>query len=107
MFADSLRQIREWDKSLHLLNGQTVVFDEMKTLEIVQVYEQNAKVWITLPDHRVVEGSVESGSSTLGFHGENDLGIFDIRMDQVKLIAIPVIVGRDSRRKALDVLIAA
>lgn len=86
VFADSLRQIREWDKSLHLISGQDVAFDKIKTIEVVGVYEQQAKVQITLPDDSVIEGFVGSGSSTLGFHGENELGVFDIRMEQLKRI---------------------
>ena len=86
VFADSLRQIREWDKSLHLLNGQNVAFDKIRTIEVASVYEQQAKVRITLIDGRVIEGFVGSGSSTLGFHGENDLGLFDIRMEQLQRI---------------------
>ena len=86
VFADSLRQIREWDKSLHLLNGQTVVFDRIKTIEVTNVYEDQAKVRITLVDGRAIEGSVASGSSTFGFHGENDLGVLDVPMDQLKRI---------------------
>ena len=86
VFADSLRQIREWDKSLHLLSGQTIRFDKIKRVEIVGVHEEDAKVRITLSDDRILEGSVGSGSSTLGFHGENDLGVFDIRMEQLKQI---------------------
>lgn len=87
VLAESLRQTGQYDQSLHLLNGQNIAFEKIKAFEIVGLYEDHANVRITLRDDRVVEGAVESGSSTLGFHGENDLGVFDIRMEEVRRIA--------------------
>ncbi len=86
VFADSLRQTAQYDNSLHLLNGQTVGFDRIRTIDVTNTYEDQAKVRITLADGRVIEGAVASGSSTDGFHGENDLGVVDVRMDQLRRV---------------------
>jgi len=86
VMADSLRQMREWDQSLHLLSGRNVAFAKIKAIEVLRDYEDQAKIQITLLDGSVMEDAVALGSSTLGFHGETDLGGFDIRMEQLQRI---------------------
>lgn len=86
VFAHNFRQIREWNDSLHLLSGQNVAFDRIKALEVVRDYEDRASIRISLLDGKVIEDAVASGSSILGFAGENDLGAFDIRMEQLRRI---------------------
>ncbi len=89
VFADSLHEIREYDKYLHLLSGQNVAFDKIKRIEVVTVSEESAKVRVVLADNRSFDATVPAGSSILGFHGENDLGAFEIRWEKLKLVVFP------------------
>lgn len=87
VFADSLREINQYDKSLHLLNGQSVAFDKIRRIDFVAIYENSAQVRLTLVGNRTLNATVPAGSSILGFHGENDLGPFEIRMEKLRQIA--------------------
>jgi len=89
VFADSLREIRQVDKNLHLLSGQSVAFDRIRRIEVVAVYENSAKVRVILTNNQILDASLPAGSSTLGFHSENELGVYEIRMENLKQVAFP------------------
>ncbi len=89
VFADGFHEMRQFDKNLHLLSGQNVAFDKIKRIDVVTVYEESVKVRVVLTDNRVLEASLPAGSSTLGFHGENDLGAFEIRWEKIKRVVFP------------------
>lgn len=86
VFPDSLHEIAQYDKSLHLLGGQNVAFDKIKRIDVVAVYGESAKVKVMLTNNHTLDASLPAGSSILGFHGENELGAFEIRMEKVKQI---------------------
>jgi hypothetical protein len=86
VFPDSLHEIRQYDKSLHLLSGQNVAFDRIKRIDVVAVFEESAKVRLMLTNNQTLEASLPAGSSTLGFHGENELGAFEIRLEKLRQI---------------------
>ena len=86
VFANSFRQTAQYDEQLHLLSGQSVAFDNIKSIEVVKVYAQHADIQIALVNDRVIDASLGAGSSIYGFGGENDLGGFSIAVDRLKRI---------------------
>ena len=86
VFADNFRQTAQYDAQLHLLSGQAIAFDKIKSIEVVKVYAQHAEIRIALVDDRVINASLGAGSSIYGFGGENELGGFSITVDQLKRI---------------------
>ena len=87
VFADSLHEIAQYDKSLHLASGQTIAFDKIRRIDFIATYEDSAKVRLTLANNQTLDGSLPSGGSIQGFHGENELGPFEIRMDRLRQVA--------------------
>lgn len=86
VFADNFRQTAQYDAQLHLLSGQAIAFDNIRSIEVVRPFSDHAEVKISLVDDRIVDGSLGAGSSIYGFSGENELGTFSIRVDHLKRI---------------------
>jgi len=85
VFADSLKH-RQYSRELVLQNGQHISFDNIKMLEVVRLYDDHAKVKITLLNDKVVEGSLDAGLYPFGFEAQNDTGQFGISVSQLKRI---------------------
>src|SRR5882762_7884297 len=85
VFADSLKH-RQYSRELVLQNGQHISFDNIKMLEVVRLYDDHAKVKITLLNDKVVEGSLDAGLYPFGFEAQNDIGQFGISVSQLKRI---------------------
>jgi len=86
LFADNFHQTAQYDTQLHLLSGQAIAFDNIRSIEISKSFSDHAQVNITLVDGRTIEGSLGAGSSIYGFGGENELGNFSITVDHLKRI---------------------
>jgi len=83
VFADSFKH-RQYSRELALQNGQHIPFDNIKSLEVVRLYDDHAKVQITLLNGNIVEGSLDAGLYPFGFEGQNDVGSFGIAVSKLK-----------------------
>jgi len=86
LFASNFRQLAQYDDQLHLLSGQAIALDRIKSLDVVRVLSDHLEVKVTLVDGSVLDASLGAGSSIYGFTGENQLGTFDITDDRLKRI---------------------
>jgi hypothetical protein len=90
VFADSL----VWSpgtltpKRFTLKSGQSVPFEEIKTIEMLEYDNLSTSVRVTLVSGETLEGSAEGGHFDNGAHfsGKNDLGNVDVRIGLVKQI---------------------
>gem|GEM_PF-4334524 len=74
-------------REIHLHGGQIIGFDRISSIDVTRVSDNQARVSITLVDGRVVQGSIDAGSSVNNFSGDNDLGRFVIRVDNLARLA--------------------
>jgi hypothetical protein len=86
VYADSL-QHRQTGRDLHLSSGQSISFDRIKTIEVTRLESDQARVSLTLVNGSVHTGSINAGLSPYAFTGVNDLGNFEIRVDNLARIA--------------------
>jgi hypothetical protein len=85
VFGDSLKH-RQYSRELVLQNGQHISFENIKMLEVVRLYDDHARVQITLLSDKVVEGSLDAGLYPFGFDAQNDVGQFGISVSRLKRI---------------------
>ena len=83
VFADSFKHLQT-AKELYLQSGQQVSLDKVKMLEVVRHYDDHASVRITLLNGSIVEGALDAGLFPFSFVGQNDIGEFSIRVDNLK-----------------------
>ena len=86
VFANNFRQTAQYDAQLHLLSGQAIAFDNIKSIEVMKPFSDHAQVKITLVDDKVIDDTLGAGSFLYGFGGENELGTFNITVDHLKRI---------------------
>jgi len=75
-----------YDKSIELMNGQSIALEKIKTIDFLDVHsdQRMVDVKLTLNDGRVVTGDLYKDYA---FKGESDLGPFTIFMTDIKQIA--------------------
>ncbi len=54
VFAHNFRQMAQYDAQLHLLSGQAIAFDHIRSLEVARHFSDHAQVKISLADDKVV-----------------------------------------------------
>jgi hypothetical protein len=86
VLLDSFRQTAQYDEQLHLRGGQTIAFENIKSIAVVRTYTGYAETRITLVDDRVIDASLDAGSSIYGFGGENELGTFSINVGDLQRV---------------------
>jgi hypothetical protein len=86
--AETLSNCISVSHAITLANGQTIPFELMRSVEFVRsdpagAPNGRATIVVTLLDGRSLNGSMGSGC---GIFGYNDIGRFDVNIDQLKRI---------------------
>ena len=84
VFGEGFHQRGSYDGQIYLLDGQAVQISKIAALEITKVFAERAEISMTLVNGQHVAASIGSGSSVNAFEGENDLGTFSIRVEELK-----------------------
>jgi len=86
VYASSLRH-HQTGRELPLLSGQSIPFDRIRTIDVTRLESDQARVDVTLVDGTVHSGALAAGLSPYGFAGVNELGSFEIRVDELSRIS--------------------
>jgi hypothetical protein len=60
-------------REITLNTGQSIPFDKIKTIDVLEAGDRTATVQVTLTDGRTLKGDVDGGRY-MGFQGETDIG---------------------------------
>ncbi len=85
VYGDSF-QHRQTGRELPLLSGQSIPFDRIAAIDVTRIDSDRARVNVTLVNGAVHSGAISAGLSPYAFTGTNDLGSFEIRVDQLARI---------------------
>jgi hypothetical protein len=84
--ADSLRwEINGIQREVALSSGQSIPFDKIKTIDVLEVEDFKTTVQVTLTDGRTLKGAVNV-PRLLGFAGESDIGHVRVEIGRLRQI---------------------